>query len=265
MSVITKKKLMNIPPASYASAAVLAQAIGQEMLTRLDFVTLKPAVVVDLGCGTGQFAAALAERYPEATVIALDVDYPMLQFAQLQAVKTTGICADAAVLPFADQSVDLLFANLLLPWCDDLEKLFREWRRVLRTDGLLVFTSLGPDTLREWRDELGNFMLPNFVDMHEVGDVLTRTKFAEPVMDMEYYSLTYRSTQDFIRELYESGMLVTTDISLNNVEVDFSKGDLLAANFEIVYGHAWGPDVMVDQVADAMGVINIPLGRLRRR
>jgi malonyl-CoA O-methyltransferase len=252
MSALMNKKLMNIAPARYASAAVLAQTIGQEMLMRLEFVTLQPQVVVDLGCGTGNFSTALSERYPEAHVIALDIDYPMLQFAEPQVVKSSRICADALALPLADQSVDLLFANLLLPWCDDLEKLFREWRRVLRTDGLLVFTSLGPDTLREWREELGNFMLPNFIDMHEVGD-------------MEYYSLTYRSTEDFLRELHESGMLVSADISLDGLEVDFSKGDLLSANFEIVYGHAWGPDVMVDQVADAMGVVSIPLSRLRRR
>lgn len=259
------KKLMNIAPARYANAAILAQTIGQEMLARLEFVTLQPQVIVDLGCGTGNFSKTLTERYPEAHVIALDIDYPMLQFAEPQVGKTSRICADALTLPLADQSVDLLFANLLLPWCDDLAKLFREWRRVLRTDGLLVFTSLGPDTLREWREELGNFMLPNFIDMHEVGDLLTGARFAEPVLDMEYYSLTYRGTEDFLRELHESGMLVSADVSLAGLGVDFSQGDLLSANFEIVHGHAWGPDVMVDQVADAMGVVSIPLSRLRRR
>ncbi len=262
MSLTVKEIFKNIAPADYANAAVLANTIGQEMLTRLDFVTLKPQVVLDVGCGTGYFAGALQQRYPDAQVIALDNTYSMLQAARQQA---TCICADVYALPFADQSVDLIFANLLLPWCDDLEKLMREWRRILRTDGLLVFTSYGPDTLRIWREELGNLMMPNFLDMHVVGDVLTKSRFCDPVMDVDYYTLTYSNSADLCRELYHSGILITDDFTLQNPLAGKTPEGVYSAVFEIVYGHAFGPDVMVDQVADASGVVTIPLARLRRR
>jgi malonyl-CoA O-methyltransferase len=265
MSLTVKEIFKNIAPADYAKAAVLANAVGEEMLARLDWVTLKPQVVLDMGCGTGAFTKALREKYSDAQVIALDVAYPMLQAAQAQEGVAVCVCADAYALPLADQSVDLIFANLVLPWCDDLEKLMREWRRVLRTDGLLVFTSFGPDTLRVWREELGNLMLPNFMDMHLIGDVLTKSRFADPVMDVDYFTLVYRNTSDLFRELHHSGILLTDDFTLQNPVAGMTEAGTFLAAFEIVYGHAFGPDVMVDQVADEMGVVTIPLARLRRR
>jgi malonyl-CoA O-methyltransferase len=265
MSLTVKEIFMNIAPAHYADAALLANTIGQEMLTRLDWVALKPQVVLDVGCGTGFFTRALQERYPEAQVLAVDNAYPMLQAAAQQADAATYLCADAYALPLGDQSVDLIFANLLLPWCDDLEKLMREWRRVLRKDGLLVFTSFGPDTLRVWREELGNLMLPNFIDMHLVGDVLTKSRFADPVLDVDYFTLTYRDSADLFRELHHGGILLTDEFILQNPEAGLTEDGIYPAAFEVVYGHAFGPDVMVDQVADAMGVVSIPLSRLRRR
>jgi malonyl-CoA O-methyltransferase len=265
MSVTIKEIFLKIPPAGYAQAAALANTVGEEMLARLDLVTLQPQRVLDVGCGTGYFVGALQQRFPQAQIIALDVAYPMLQFAQDQASVAFCICADAYALPFADQSVDLIFANLLLPWCQNLEKLMREWRRVLSKDGLLMFSSFGPDSLRLWREELGNLMLPDFLDMHELGDVLTKSRFCDPVMDVDYYTLTYRSATDLCRELKHNGILLHDDFTLQNPQAGLNAEGVHEAVFEIVYGHAWGPDVMVDQVADEMGVINIPLARLRRR
>jgi malonyl-CoA O-methyltransferase len=265
MSLTVQEIFMNIAPAHYAAAALLANTIGQEMLARLDWVALKPEVVLDVGCGTGFFTQALQQRYPDAQVLGVDTAYPMLQAAQQQVVNATCICADAYALPLADQSVDLIFANLLLPWCNDLEKLMREWRRVLRKDGLLVFTSFGPDTLRVWREELGNLMLPNFVDMHLVGDVLTKSFFADPVLDVDYFTLTYRNSADLFRELHHGGILLTDEFTLVNPAAGLTEEGIYPAAFEVVYGHAFAPDVMVDQVADAMGVVSIPLSRLRRR
>jgi malonyl-CoA O-methyltransferase len=95
-----------------------------------------------------------------------------------------------------------------LPWVSDVESMLREWRRVLRPDGLLVFTSLGPDTLQAWRIYLGDYTIPNFIDMHEIGDMLTRARFSDPVMDVEYYTLTYSEPSTLLSELQASGMLV---------------------------------------------------------
>lgn len=254
-----------LAPAAYAKAAVLAATVGQEMLARLALVTLQPRVVLDVGCGTGDMALALQTRYPQAQVVGIDVAYPMLQFARTQAAMPPLLCADAMRLPFAAQSVDLIFANLLLPWCTDLPLLMREWRRVLRPDGLLMFTSFGPDSLRVWREELGNLMVPDFLDMHELGDVLTKSRFIDPVMDVDYYTLHFRHEMDLCQELYASGLLLTADFTLLNPAAGEVTPGVHAAVFEIVYGHAWGPTTLVDQVMDEMGVVNIPLASLRRR
>jgi malonyl-CoA O-methyltransferase len=175
--------------------------------------------------------------------------------------------ADGAALPFPDQSVDLVFANLILPWVSDVESMLREWRRVLRPDGLLVFTSLGPDTLQAWRIYLGDYTIPNFSDMHEIGDMLTRARFSDPVMDVEYYTLTYSEPSTLLSELQASGMLVAhsrLDL-IENAEVPRTEKGRLALTYEVVYGHAWGPEANVDHVADEFGTVRIPLAHLRRR
>src|SRR5580704_6628012 len=95
-------------PAAYAKAAVLANALNAEMLSRLEWVTLQPKRILDIGCGTGQSVQLLQQRYPTAEIIALDIAYPMLQFARQQALTPTYVCADANLLPLPDASADLI-------------------------------------------------------------------------------------------------------------------------------------------------------------
>ena len=137
-------------PVDYAKASVLARAVGMEMLARLDWMTLKPRVIVDLGGGTGEMSVRLQQRYQDAHVITLALSEDMLQHAKQHASTLSCVCADAVSLPLPNHSVDLLFANLLVPWQVDIESLC-EWRRVLRPDGLLMFSAFGPDTLKEWQ------------------------------------------------------------------------------------------------------------------
>jgi malonyl-CoA O-methyltransferase len=247
-------------PEAYATACILAETTAAEMLTRLEWVTLKPAVILDVGSGSGVASSLLRKLYPDANLLAVDVAYPMLRYAHAQDPSHKYICADAQFLPLADNSVDLIFANLILPWCHDLDKIFCEWRRVLRPDGLLMFSSFGPDTLLEWRSALAEFTLPDLLDMHEIGDALTRTRFASPVMDVENITLSYKSAKKFLQELMNSHMLVAGDYELAN-----SSATVFNAVYEVVYGHAWGPEESVDQVADEFGIVNIPLARLRRQ
>jgi malonyl-CoA O-methyltransferase len=257
---VQTKKLINVSPAAYAEAAVLANIVGEEMLSRLEWMTLQPKVILEVGCGTGHSAGLLAQRYPQALLLAMDIQHPMLQFARTQApVTPVFVCADAGVLPLASHSVDLLFANFVLPWCDSQEKVLQEWRRVLRPEGVLMFSMLGPDTLLAFRDELADITLPDFVDMHETGDNLMRAKFSDPVMDVEHYTLNYNNGADFLRELQASSMLACAPSSLVNAE-----NKPWDACYEVVYGHAFGPDASVDQTADEDGTINIPLAQLRQ-
>ena len=146
--------------ATYDAAAVLHAEVRGNLLARLDLMALTPRVVLDAGAGTGHAARALKRRYPKARVIALDSSQRMLQAARRQQSwlrPFDRVCADAGHLPVADATVDLIISNLMLQWCNP-DQIFAEFRRVLAPHGLLCFTSLGPDTLRElrsaWRSKL---------------------------------------------------------------------------------------------------------------
>jgi malonyl-CoA O-methyltransferase len=157
-------------------AASLARG---ELLDRLQYFKLEPRVVVDLGCGTGENAAALRRRFPRARVIAVDRDLAATQQArrgQRFWRRFDCVCADARALPFAPQSADLVFSNLLLPHFDEPLQLFTEVQRTLRSAGLLLFATLGPGTA------------PQLPDMPRLGAALGAAGLAEPVMDREMVS-----------------------------------------------------------------------------
>ena len=198
--------------AAYDQAAALQQEVGQRLLQRLDLVKIQPDRILDLGSGTGQCLPDLLARYKKAQVVALDIALPMLWRARKRGRwlrKPRCVCADAERLPFADSSFDLVFSNLMLQWCVELEVVFTELQRVLRPGGLLLFTSFGPDTLRElrgsWQQVDGYSHVNAFADMHDVGDALLRTRFADPVMDVERLTVTYADVWKLMRELKQIG------------------------------------------------------------
>jgi len=141
---------------TYESAAVLQAQVNDELIDRLAFFKLDPQVVLDLGCGPGRGSIALRKLYPQASIVALDFAPGMLREARRRMheaqVRCASVCADALRLPFANGSADLIFSNLMLQWCEPLHIVFAEIRRVLRPGGLFMFSTFGPDTLKELRE-----------------------------------------------------------------------------------------------------------------
>ena len=242
-----------ISPAEYAEVSVLARLVGENLISRLELVTLQPKVILDVGCGTGYCTTLLEQYYPEAKVIAIDDTLSMLQYMQNTENR---VCAETLRLPLSNHSVDLIFANLLLPWCGDWSEIFKEWRRVLRPEGLLIFSCLGLDTLKELTE---NMLI--IKDMHELGDALVHAKFSDPVMDMEYLTFTYREYKKLCDELRINGMIPAN----SDLQIEKNANDVFAITYEIIYGHTWGPNEMVDYTADEAGVVKIPLSFLRHR
>ncbi|MEO8402631.1 MAG: methyltransferase domain-containing protein [Gammaproteobacteria bacterium] len=255
------KLLQARKPVDYAAVSVLAQEVGKQMFADLDFIHLRPKQILELGCNTGELTEALAARYPDAEIIALDPSQAMLDYAkQRQAKNVNWTCSSFETLPVPDHSIDLLIANLLLPWCDDLNTLFREWRRVLRPNGLFMLTSLGPDTLHSLQNT--QLVLPNFVDMHDVGDVMIAAGFVDPVLNVDYFTLTYRDQAKLLAELQSTGM-IAGDIS--HIQLEKNAEGVYPLVYEIIFGHAWGPSLDADHVADEFGEIRIPLSHIMRR
>ena len=245
---------------SYDQVAVLQREIGQRMLDRLELVKLQPTWVLDLGAGTGEATADLARRYPRARILALDFAFPMLQQVRRRGGlfrKPCCLCADLEQIPLADASVDLVYSNAAIQWCNDLHAVFTEMRRVLKPGGLLMFTTFGPDTLRElraaWSEADGYAHVSRFLDMHDVGDALMRADFSDPVMDVDRMTLTYDRVEDLMRELkvlgahnVVSGRQRTLTgkgrmLAMKSSYEQFRSNGLLPASYEVVYGHAWAP------------------------
>ena len=266
--------------AGYDSVAVLQKEMATRLLERLSYVRQAPRTILDLGAGTGLAVDDLQRRYRQARVLALDFAFPMLRLARRRGSllrRPTCLCADAEALPLAEGSIDFIFSNATLQWCNDLDRTFVELRRVLAPGGLLMFTTFGPDTLRElraaWAQADGHGHVSPFLDMHDVGDALVRAGFEGPVMDAEQLTLTYQDLGGLMNDLRGLGARNATRERLRGLtgksrwtamraayEAHRHEGRL-PATYEVVYGHAWAPL----QRVKADGSVTLPLSAIGRR
>lgn len=255
---------------TYDAAAILQKQVCEEMLSRLDLVKLTPQVILDGGCGTGLASHALQKRFPKSQVVSLDFALPMLQKTRstspnnsligqvkslLGGTRQNLLCADIEALPLANASVGLVWSNLAIQWCNDLDAALQEFHRVLQPEGLLMFSTFGPDTLKELRmatnSQNGVTSVSRFLDMHDIGDAMVRAGFSAPVLDVERFTLTYDDVKSVMRDLKSIGAHNATDGRargllgrgfLRNLEASyeqFRQNGKLPATFEVVYGHAW--------------------------
>lgn len=267
--------------ATYDEAAVLQDEVRARMLERLDLLRLAPRRILDAGSGTGLGSLALRKRYRSSDIVALDIATAMLEAGrQRQRLwrRWQSVCGDVAALPLATASFDMVFCNLALQWCPDLDRALAEFRRVLAPDGVLMFATFGPDTLRElraaWAQADGFNHVNAFIDMHDIGDAMLRAKLAEPVMDVEHFTLEYDTPRDLMRDLKAIGARnatagrargLTGPRRLRAMEAayeEFRRDGRLPATYEVVYGHGWAPRTAA---TGADGSIAIPVAAIGRR
>ena len=269
---------------SYDQAAIVAAEVGSRLLERLELIRLDPRVVVDVGCGTGRTTEALLKRYRRARTIGIDLALQPLRMGQRRGDwrrRIRSVCGDAEALPLADACCDLLFSNLMLYWCPDPRAALAEFQRILRPGGVLMFATLGQDTLKELRDSwvsiepLAHTL--DFGDMHALGDALLRGGWAEPVMDMETLTVNYRRPADLLRDLRETGETncrsdrrrsLTGAGRLQAMTARYSDvyahDDRVPATWEIVYGHAWhGAGSQTSAQPDGGSEVRIAIEKVR--
>ncbi|HEY1898218.1 MAG TPA: malonyl-ACP O-methyltransferase BioC [Steroidobacteraceae bacterium] len=268
--------------ATYDAAALLQTRVRDELLSRLDLVRIAPEVIVDLGCGTGQGTRHLKDRYRSAMVIGVDPAWGMLREMRRRSGwlrPLQRVCGDVLQLPFRDGTVSLMFSNLMLQWCDNLDAALTEIRRVLSADGFLAFTTFGPDTLRElrhaWAAADGGSHVSGFRDMHDIGDALTRAGLAEPVMDVERLTMTYPDVAAITRDLKTIGAHNATAArargltgkgrwrAMTQAYETHRQAGLLPATYEVVYGAAWGARGRAAAPV-VQGEVHIPVHGIRR-
>ena len=270
---------------TYDEHAFLQREIVNRLFDRLDYIKLEPKRVLDLGSGTGYVSDKCRARFPKAELIAIDLALPMLQVAKQRLPQTPAlarllgrlpsqhfICGDAEKLPFANESIDAVISSATLQWCDG-ELVTKEVSRVLKPNGLFMFTTFGPDTLKELRtafravDDTPH--INEFVDMHDLGDMLVAAGFADPVMDQETITLTYADLKSMLRELKGIGahnvlpdrarglMGKSQWQNLTNAYEKFRIDARLPASYEVVYGHAWKPEFSKRKSVDGQQAIGL--------
>ncbi|MBS4017872.1 MAG: methyltransferase domain-containing protein [Dechloromonas sp.] len=268
----------------YDRGDFFAREVDRRMQERLDYVRLTPGRIVDLGCSRGASLAGLAARFPAAEVLALDSSQAMLVAGReprpgwqrlLGLGRRDGqrICGDVERLPLAGGSAGLLWSNLVLHWLDNPLPALAEAHRVLEVGGLLMFSTLGPDTLHELRSAFsdGYAHTQRFTDMHDLGDMLVECGFSDPVMDMEVITLTYDSVDALFAELRAAGSSCAMKArrhgltppgrlaAMRQAYERLRSDGRLPATFEVIYGHAWKAPPR--QTADGRAIIRFERGR----
>jgi malonyl-CoA O-methyltransferase len=255
---------------TYEAAAALAQEVASRMAERLDLLRAVPSRVLDVGSGTGHGARLLRRRYPGAVVVEADFSLGMLErsvrhtgwwrrgIGRMTGAREPRVCADIERLPFADASFDMVWSNLVLQWLTLPQDAFAELYRVLRPGGVCLFSTLGPDTLKELRSAYSRVdsyaHVHRFIDLHDYGDMLVHARFADPVMDMEYLTLTYPDVRALLRELQAAGAGnadpgrrpgLSAKAAVQRLEAAYGayrRDGRVPATFEVIYGHAWRPE-----------------------
>ncbi|HTI16281.1 MAG TPA: methyltransferase domain-containing protein [Trinickia sp.] len=308
------RRIFDRRAATFNEVAFLPREISQRMRERLEYIKVDPTRVLDAGCGTGEDLSALHTQFPEALVFGADVSYRMLDRARPSAVDDSAwrrllpaalqralgahgpriAQSDFSALPFASGAFDFVWSNLALHWHPRPDLVLSEWQRALKVGGLLMFTTFGPDTLRELRGAYAEVEAANgvgtrahvidFVDMHDLGDMLVESGFEIPVMDQETLTVTYPSPQSLIADVRrwgaypflhgEGGAGVQGGsfggrlsrrlypALLQALESRRRDEGTIPLTFEIVYGHAW--KAVPRTTAEGHGIVRVEdIGRRR--
>ena len=271
----------------YAEVAVLQRESESRLLEQLDVLDARqPARILDVGSGPGRASGVMKGRWPKAEVIALDIALPMLHQVRKHSHfwrPIRRVCGEAAHLPIADNSIDVIFSNLCLQWVPDLPGVLAEFRRVLREDGLLLFSTFGPDTLVELREAYvaaGERQPPlsPFAAIQQIGDALIAAGLRNPVLDRDLFTLTYPEVMPLLRELRAIGAgdaRVQRPRGLGGksrqarmitaYESQRRDDGRLPSSWEVITAMAWAPAAGTPRREGRLDVASFPADRIPRR
>ena len=244
------RNTFNSASSNYNDNAFLQNEIANRLAEKLKVISIKPQTIIDLGSGTGFLSEKTAKIFPNSILVCVD----FAQQSLLENSQNLKVCANAYELPFASNSVDFIVSNLMMQWCPDLTTLFNECFRILKPQGLFLFTTFGPDTLKElkrsWSVVDSSAHVNNFIDMHDIGDQMLQSGFQSPIMEMEKLTLTYEKVVDLMQDLKAIGAQNVANRSkaltgktkfkkMIEMYESYRSDGKLPATYEVIYGHAW--------------------------
>jgi malonyl-CoA O-methyltransferase len=266
----------------YDQHCVLQNTVAERLIESFEQIKIKPLSILDLGTGTGQATKQLKQQFKSSQLYQADLSEEMLKNARRKSSRFFSrnhyLCADASQLPLESNKFELVFSNLMLQWCIDLDSVFAEINRVLKPGGVFVFTSFGPDTLKElrecWQQVDSDVHVNVFTDMHDLGDGLVRKGMDAPVLSTEEIVLTYDECKQLMRDLKNIGAHNVNEGRrksltgkqrlqkvINHYEL-FRQDNKLPATYEVIYGHAWKPES--DKKSKASNVQQVSLDELKQ-
>lgn len=247
---------------SFDSVDFVHAVTREGMFARLEPLVIDTRAILDLGSATGSANPALKKRFGRSHIVSLDLSHSMLRQSKGKRrwfTRSSHVQGDAGSLPFNDQSFDLVFANLLLPWIDGPGRVLSEVCRVLRNDGVFTFATLGPDSLlelsRAWSKVDAHAHVNRFPDMHDIGDALVRAGLRDPVLDVDRLTVRYDDPARLFKDLTRMGArnaLLARNQSLVGKRRfkqmvaalnDAADDNGISFDLELVYGHCWGGGV----------------------
>lgn len=208
----------------------MALQLGKEMLDRLNWMTIKPKKIIETWARLPEISTALQQQFPDSKITRFNEEWGQADFK--------AGCKPALSIPMSNHSVQMIFANYFLPWQKNFKQQFKEWRRVLQENGLLIFSAFGPDTLLEWREQLKNDEIPQFIDMHDLGDMLIQAGFIDPVIEVDHIVVSYRDQMKLVNELIAAGMWFPENHEQIS-ELISAPAENLQTTYEIIIAHAY--------------------------